>query len=248
VAVQFQDFSVTYRTKDGSAVNVGGKLFFYSVGTTTLKSIFDGTDEATEIANPITLDSSGLLPTAVFLNGTYRLVIKEAPDATTGLSITVIDYPIIGGTTGAQFEAWDATISYSINDIRLATDGRFYKSRINSNINNDPANFGNPTEWTHIEFQLATNVLSGGGALTAQVVNILTDGSTYTLPSAASVGINEDLIVEVPERYSAFTPTVQRDGTDTITASTGTDTSIIFETLNLQSLRFTSDGSSTWSI
>ena len=248
MAVLFSDFSVQYFTKDGLSPNIGGNFFFYEVGTTTLKSIFDGSDESTELANPVVLTSEGRFPQDVWIDGIYRLLTTEAPDSVTGLAITVRNYPIIGGTAGGQFEAWDATATYSINQIRLATDGRFYKSRINGNTNNDPANFGSPTQWTHIEFNLATDPLSGGGALTAQVVNIITDGSTYTLPAASSLGVNEDLIVELPDRYSSFTPTVQRAGSDTITDKDGTDTDVKFETLSLQSLRFTSDGTSNWSI
>jgi len=248
LATRFEDFSVTYRTKDGSNVNVGGLLKFQEVGTQTLKSIFDGSDGLTQIANPVTLSDSGLLPSDVFLDGAYRLTITEAPNSVTGLSITVIDYPTIGSVTTGEFELWDAATTYNIPNKVRAADGRSYQSRTNSNINNNPTGFGNPTDWQHIAFTVATNVLSGGGALTAQVVNILTDGSTYTLPLANSVGANEDLIVELPDEFKAFTPTVSRTSTDTITSSSGSDTDVLFNTNTLQSLRFTSDGSSDWSI
>lgn len=249
MATRFEEFGTTFFLKDGVTPNVGGRLFFREPGTETLRSIFNGSDGLTEIANPTTLDSTGKLTDDVWIDGSYRLTIKGAPDSVTGLAIEIADYdPINSSATTGQWTAWDSTETYVINNIRLATDGRYYKSRVNNNQNNDPANYGSPAQWTHIEFNLATNILSGGGTLLAQVVNIITDGSTYTLPAASSVGAGEDLIVEVPDEFKAFTPTVQRNGTDLIRAASGTDTSIVFGTLTLQSLRFTSDGTSEWSI
>ena len=218
----------------------------------TLKPIYNDAEEilANEIANPVILDSQGRIPAGVdvFLAGQYRLTIKEGPDSITGLSITVTSFDPIGGATGGQFEDYDNTFPYDINNIALASDGEFYRSKVTPNTGNDPASNGSPTQWEHFVLDTAALVLSGGGILTNMKVNILTDTNTYTLPAADSVAINEFLIVEVPDRYSAFTPTVQRDGTDTITDSNGPDTSVIFATLSIQSLRFTSDGSSNWSI
>ena len=249
MAQRFEEFGTTFYLKDGTTPNVGGRLFFREPGTETLRPIFNGSDGLTQIANPVTLSPAGLLPDDVWIDGSYRLTIKGAPDSVTGLAIEIADYdPINTGGTATQWELWDSTITYAINEIVRGSDGLFYQSKVGSNLNNNPASFGSPTQWKHIFFTVATNVLSGGGTLLAQVVNIITDGSTYTLPAASSVGAGEDLIAEVPDEFKAFTPTIQRDGTDLIRAASGTDTSIVFGTLTLQSLRFTSDGTSEWSI
>ena len=235
MATRFEEFGTQFFKKDGLTPNNGGQLFFYTTATTTKKSIFNGSDGSTEIANPVILDSAGRLPSDVWLDGTYKLVTAEAPNSVTGLFITIATYDPIGGTTAGQWELIDLTFSYSINEIARASDGLFYKSRINNNLNNDPAGFANTASWEHINFTLATVLHSGGGTLTAQVVNVITDGSTYTLPAANALGVSEDLIVDIPDRYKAFTPTIQRAGSDTITYSGGTDTEVLFNTLSLQS-------------
>jgi len=92
-----------------------------------------------------------------------------------------------------------------------------------------------------------TTPLTGGGNLTAYAINELQDGSTYTLPAADSVVPNGWLLVELADEYSAFTPTVQRAGADTITDSGGTDTAVLFDGGSV-SVRFISDGISDWRI
>jgi len=88
---------------------------------------------------------------------------------------------------------------------------------------------------------------SGGGTLTAFEPNEIQDGSTYTLPAADSVDAGGWVLVELPDKYSASNPTIQRAGSDTISYSGGSDTSVVFDT-GLASIRFTSDGISVWSI
>lgn len=251
MAVLYQDFSNAYDKKDRSGPNAGGLLRFTEPGTDTLKTIYNDSEEilANEISNPVVLTSQGRIPSGllVHLAGQYTLTILEAPDSVTGLSITVTSFALIGGAAGDQFSAYDNTFTYKISDIRLASDGEFYRSKTNSNTGNDPANNGNPTDWQHFVLDTAALPLSGGGVLTNMKVNTLTDTNTYTLPLANTVAINEFLIVEIPEEFSAFTPTVQRTSTDLIRFSGGTDTGITFDQLKRQEVRFKSDGSSEWS-
>lgn len=91
----------------------------------------------------------------------------------------------------------------------------------------------------------ALTVHATSATLVAGVVNEIVGAGTYTLPLADSVDANYSLIVELSDKHSVLTPTIQRDGTDTITDSAGTDTSIILDSGSV-SLRFISDGSSDW--
>ncbi len=83
--------------------------------------------------------------------------------------------------------------------------------------------------------------------LIAGVINELQTGNTFTLPLANTVNANISLVVELPNTYDTFTPTIQCDGSDTISYEGGSDTSFQLNTGTL-AIRFTSDGSSVWRI
>lgn len=57
---------------------------------------------------------------------------------------------------------------------------------------------------------------TGGGTLTALRINELQDSNTYTLPLANTVSANQVIVIELPEKYKTATPTVIRNGSDTI--------------------------------
>ena len=98
--------------------------------------------------------------------------------------------------------------------------------------------------------RLFTSVIPriGGGSLTAVSVNEIRDGDTYTLPLAASYNVNKLIAIDLPERYKSFTPTINRTGSDTVTDSNGTDTSIAYDGASWGLLYLTSDGINNWSI
>jgi len=88
---------------------------------------------------------------------------------------------------------------------------------------------------------------SGGGTLTVFEINEIQDGTTYTLPAADSVDDGGWVLVELPDKYATSTPTIQRAGSDTISYSGGSDTSVVFD-IGITAIRFISDGVSTWTI
>ena len=85
---------------------------------------------------------------------------------------------------------------------------------------------------------------TGGGALVASRINELQDGDTYLLPLAASTQVNEQITIDLPSTFGAFTPLVQADGGDNITNIDGSDTEILFE--GPTEIKLTSDGVATW--
>ena len=90
-------------------------------------------------------------------------------------------------------------------------------------------------------------VKTGGGSLEVFEINEIHDGNTYSLPLASSVEDGAWLLVELPELYSSYTPTVQRSGSDDIVYSGGTDTNVLFDS-GTASVRFVSNGVDEWRI
>jgi hypothetical protein len=77
-ATQFDFLLSQVRTSTTSLV--GGKVYFYKVGTTTAKTIWVDRNELTVAANPYTLDSNGTAQ--IYGSGTYRIVIKDSAGVT----------------------------------------------------------------------------------------------------------------------------------------------------------------------
>jgi len=90
---------------------------------------------------------------------------------------------------------------------------------------------------------------TGGGALTALRINEIRDGNTgYTLPLANSVLVNQIITITLPDEFKTNEPVVTRAGSDTISYSGGTDTSLTFDSGSSVSITLTSDGVSDWGL
>ncbi len=77
-ATQF-DFLLS-QVRTSTTALIGGKVYFYSPGTTTAKSIWLDRNQGTLAANPYTLDSNGTAQ--LFGAGVYRIVIKDSAGVT----------------------------------------------------------------------------------------------------------------------------------------------------------------------
>jgi len=90
---------------------------------------------------------------------------------------------------------------------------------------------------------------TGGGALIALRTNELRDGNTgYTLPLANSVSVNQTITITLPDEFKTSEPVITRAGSDTISYSGGTDTSITIDSGSSVSITLTSDGVSDWGL
>jgi hypothetical protein len=79
--------------------------------------------------------------------------------------------------------------------------------------------------------------------------NELRDGNTgYTLPLANSVSVNQTITITLPDEFKTNEPVVTRAGSDTISYSGGTDTSITIDSGSSVSITLTSDGVSDWGL
>ena len=67
-------------------LNAGGKLFTYANGTTNNQDTYSDSTGNTENSNPIVLDSSGRLPTDIWIEDSWSYTfVVTLPDGTTVL-------------------------------------------------------------------------------------------------------------------------------------------------------------------
>ncbi len=86
---------------------------------------------------------------------------------------------------------------------------------------------------------------TGGGTLVGLRINELRDGSTYTLPAANSLAVNQWIIIELPDTYQDQMPKVNAAGADLIYIGEGSDTQIIFNSGSTW-MRLVSNGTNGW--
>ena len=155
-------------------------------------------------------------------------------------------------------ELYNSTTTYVIGDVVNTSGGALWASQSAANLDNSPST-DDGTYWIPavngakmpavIALETRTTTVipqTGGGALTALRVNELQDGGAYTFPLASSVLANQTITLSQPNSYISFAPTATRSGSDTITYSGGTDTSITFNSGSSITLTLTSDGVSDW--
>jgi len=132
-----------------AAVLDGNKLDFFEPGTTTPKNTFSDSGLTTANPNPVVADAAGRIPD-IFLDGTYKVVLKDKNDVTIGTADPV------GETTAGELQAWLTDVTYNIPDLVKGSDNRFYRSLTNSNQGNDPTT--SAANWEQIEFERIFNV------------------------------------------------------------------------------------------
>tara|TARA_R110000850_G_scaffold223401_1_gene349099 strand:- start:771 stop:3137 length:2367 start_codon:yes stop_codon:yes gene_type:complete len=165
----------------------------------------------------------------------YKVFNKYRGGATVGdVNVALVNSTRWSGFVGGVFYNSDtAGVNASVEVLRMQINRDYEAAKI------DP----------DIEDIGATNTVipqTGGGTLTALRTNEIRDSGAYTLPLANAVLVNQTIIITLPSRYGASTPTVTRSGSDTITNIDGTDTSITFA--GSAKLSLTSDGVSNWSL
>jgi len=134
---------------DGNGVPLpGSTLSFFEPGTTTNKNTYSDSGLTTANPNPVVTDSEGRIPD-IFLDGTYKVVLKNAA----GTTIWTRDP--IGDTTEGQWETWLNDNTYAIPDIVKGSDNKFYRSLTNANQGNDPTS--SAANWENIEFERIYN-------------------------------------------------------------------------------------------
>lgn len=146
---------------------------------------------------------------------------------------------------------WNTNILYAIGDVVQTSDGNLWKALTASAGNNpstdDGSNWLPAIDSANVLSDTNTVIpLTGGGALTALRVNELQDAGAYTIPLANTVSANQVIIITQPDEFISFEPVITVSGSDTITDSDGTDTSITFDNTQSIEITLTSDGVSDW--
>lgn len=125
----------------------GALLYFFEPGTTTLKSIYSDSDFQTVRANPVVADSNGLFAVDIFINGAYKVELRDAADVTIWTVDPVESDPLI-----ISGQDWDTSITYGVGDLVKATDNELYRSKVASNQGNNPTS--SPAQWDLVSLVL----------------------------------------------------------------------------------------------
>lgn len=125
----------------------GGMLYFYESGTTTPKNIYLDPDFLTPGPNPVLLGTGGFISVDVFTDGTYKVVLKNSSGV---MQWEKDPAGADGAGSRAAFTVWQAGVTYVINNVVTGSDGNYYKSLINGNLNNNPVS--SPSSWERVAF------------------------------------------------------------------------------------------------
>jgi len=110
---------------------VNGKIYFYETGTTTPKTTYADVNYEIPNTNPVILTAAGRQPN-IFFDGTAKAILTKSDNT----QILVRDP--VGDTASTFGSPWISSQNYNANDVVQGSDGQFYVSLINGNVNNDP--------------------------------------------------------------------------------------------------------------
>lgn len=164
----------------------GGKLYFYEPSTLIPKDTFSDTALSIPNTNPIVLATNGSPSVDIWLNGVYRVILKDSLDN------VIWDKDPVGGDSSDRlaYQGWVAGISYNIGDIVTGSNDRYYVSIVEPNLNNNP--ISSPVQWTECRllrvynanetYQVGTVVQDASGFMWRAIA--ITAGSTPVIGSA----------------------------------------------------------------
>jgi len=127
---RYGDLGTQYFDDSGDPL-VSGRIYFYETGTTTPKTTYADVDLSIPNANPVILTAAGRQPN-IFFDGVAKAILATS----TGTQILVRDP--VGDTANSFGNPWIASKRYTSNDVVQGSDGQYYVSLINGNVNNNP--------------------------------------------------------------------------------------------------------------
>lgn len=133
-----------YWTNAGAVLAFGTVEFLQSSIGTRL-AIFSDAEMSTPAANPQTLDATGRL-SEVFFEGIADVLARNEAGV-----LQDQDDPVGGEQTTGEFALWNALITYVVGSFVKGSNGAFYISLVNPNVNNNPTS-PSPSSWTEIRF------------------------------------------------------------------------------------------------
>jgi hypothetical protein len=153
-----------YVNSEGNPL-VGGNVYYYAAGTTTLQTIYADGGEVNTLPNPMVLGSRGELTSTVFLDGDYKVVVKDADGSQIferdnfSLTSSATDTAAILQSLGAVLGDWTtvkALVTIVAGDIVLGDNyGGLYKLNVGGDNTLDPESDdydykGLGAEWTFL--------------------------------------------------------------------------------------------------
>ena len=151
---RYGDLDTQYFDDAGDPL-INGKIFFFETGTTTPKPTFADVNFTIPNAHPVILTAAGRQPN-IFFQGVAKAVLATSA----GVQILVRD-PV--GETASNFGSpWVASKDYNADDVVQGSDGNFYRSLVNGNVNNNPVTTSG--SWTFlysVEWSAGTTYKTG---------------------------------------------------------------------------------------
>lgn len=124
-----------------------GLLYFYETETMTPLDTYSDPELTTVNPNPIALDAAGRASVDIFLDGVYKVILKDSSGVTQWEEDPVTD---AAGASREAFSTWRPTVAYNFGNITVGSDNNYYVSLQNNNYNHDP--LSSPDWWERVEF------------------------------------------------------------------------------------------------
>ena len=124
------------------------KLYFYENGTTTLKTVYRDPFKTNAHSNPVIAGTHGMPADTfppIYIDGTYTVELQNSAGVVQG------GWPqdnVGGEQVEGAFDSYSAIVSFFEGDIVTGSNGLYYVSQQDGNLNNDPTISGNPRRET----------------------------------------------------------------------------------------------------
>ena len=127
-----------------------GYLQFFQNESAISEPTYNDPDETVLNPTDVPLDGEGRLTLNVYGSVLYTVKVFNSVDAQQGSNDNVRPRGATDAITG-QLELWVSTITYNLNNLVKGSDGEYYESQTNGNINNDPVSSPS-TIWKRVDF------------------------------------------------------------------------------------------------
>lgn len=199
----------------------GGKLFFYEVGTTTLKPTFFDSGLTIANQNPVILDQAGRLEN-VFYSGAARIVLSDAND------VQVFERDNVGSTESfSQGQVFTSDTVYTSSDI-VTTDGRTFRLISNEVVDVPPT--GDPDSVLNWEELISLPVYNPNVIYANLKLVIGGNGKIYR--SQTDNNINNEPTTDDGTNWISITNASQSDFNNVISGLAATDVKSAIDELN----------------
>ena len=141
----FYDPMPQFALADGR-VNAGGSVEFFKSGTSDPLDTFNDSLLENKNPNPLILDGAGRLPRCYTDGSSAKIIVRDAGGVLQGERD-----PVGGESVAGELSSWNPKVVYVKGSLAKGSDGVYYISLVDSNVNNDPTS-PSPAFWSEIRF------------------------------------------------------------------------------------------------